>query len=85
MAGKRPNSVNDDVYSPDPRSFSDNDTATQPLYGEIAADASKRQTFANNVVHFMKQYGTSSDLPNVRKKLGSVRFFCQRSPDPEII
>jgi hypothetical protein len=27
------------------------------LYGEIAADAGKRQTFANNVVHFMKQYG----------------------------
>ncbi|BDD61512.1 hypothetical protein MAP00_006554 [Monascus purpureus] len=37
--------------------FSDNGTATQPLYGEIAADAGKRQTFANNVVHFMKQYG----------------------------
>lgn len=39
------------------RDFSDNGTATQPLYGEIAADAGKRQTFANNVVHFMKQYG----------------------------
>jgi len=25
--------------------------------GEIAADAGKRQTFANNVVHFMKQNG----------------------------
>ncbi|GKZ21587.1 hypothetical protein AbraCBS73388_007488 [Aspergillus brasiliensis] len=37
--------------------FSDNDTSTQPLFGEIAADATKRQTFANNVVHFMKQYG----------------------------
>ncbi|KAI9823661.1 MAG: hypothetical protein M1826_007679 [Phylliscum demangeonii] len=37
--------------------FSDNNTATQSLYGEIAADASKRQTFANNVVHFMRQYG----------------------------
>lgn len=37
--------------------FSDNNTATQPLYGEIAADATKRQEFANNVVHFLKQYG----------------------------
>ncbi|KAL4900084.1 hypothetical protein BDW74DRAFT_171029 [Aspergillus multicolor] len=37
--------------------FSDNDTTTQPLFGEIAADATKRKTFANNVVHFMKQYG----------------------------
>ncbi|KAK3168025.1 hypothetical protein OEA41_004471 [Lepraria neglecta] len=38
-------------------SFSDNGTVTQPLYSEIAADAGKRQTFANNVVHFMRQYG----------------------------
>ncbi|KAJ0424780.1 hypothetical protein BJY00DRAFT_326015 [Aspergillus carlsbadensis] len=37
--------------------FSDNDTSTQPLFGEIAADSTKRKTFANNVVHFMKQYG----------------------------
>ncbi|KAL6229061.1 hypothetical protein BDW75DRAFT_246074 [Aspergillus navahoensis] len=37
--------------------FSDNGTATQPLYGEIAADPSKRKKFANNVVHFLKQYG----------------------------
>ncbi|KAJ5153568.1 uncharacterized protein N7482_010046 [Penicillium canariense] len=37
--------------------FSDNDTSTQPLFGEIAADPIKRTTFANNVVHFMKQYG----------------------------
>ncbi|KAL4958978.1 uncharacterized protein BDV14DRAFT_194146 [Aspergillus stella-maris] len=37
--------------------FSDNDTTTQPLFGEIAADATKRKTFASNVVHFMKQYG----------------------------
>jgi chitinase len=38
--------------------FSDNGTATQPLYGEIAADPSKRKTFASNVVKFMQQYGT---------------------------
>lgn len=43
------------------RDFSDNDTATQQLYGEIAADAEKRQTFANNVVSFLKQYGASPE------------------------
>jgi len=37
--------------------FSDNDTATQPLYGEIAADPQKRLTFASNAVKFMQQYG----------------------------
>ncbi|KAJ5958936.1 CAZyme family GH18, partial [Penicillium vulpinum] len=37
--------------------FSDNDTATQPVFGDIAASATNRQKFANNVVHFMKQYG----------------------------
>ncbi|GIJ91962.1 hypothetical protein Asppvi_010937 [Aspergillus pseudoviridinutans] len=37
--------------------FSDNDTSTQPLFGQIAADATKRQRFADNVVYFMKQYG----------------------------
>lgn len=41
------------------RTFSDNDTVTQPLFGEISADAGKRQTFASNVVHFMKLYGMS--------------------------
>lgn len=30
---------------------------TLDFLGEIAADAGKRQTFANNVVHFMKQNG----------------------------
>jgi chitinase len=37
--------------------FSDNGTATQPVYGEIAASAANRQLFADNVVHFLKQYG----------------------------
>lgn len=37
--------------------FSDNNAATQPVYGEIAADATKRQKFADNVVHFLQQYG----------------------------
>jgi len=34
--------------------FSDNGTVTQPLFGEIAADAGLRQTFADNVVAFMQ-------------------------------
>lgn len=38
-------------------SFSDNNTATQPLFGEISADAAKRNKFANNMVRFMRQYG----------------------------
>ena len=37
--------------------FSDPGTPTQPLFGEIAADATKRQTFADNVVAFMELYG----------------------------
>lgn len=37
--------------------FSDNNTATQPVFGDIAADAGKRQHFANNLVHFMQQHG----------------------------
>ncbi|MCJ1245495.1 hypothetical protein MMC30_002699 [Trapelia coarctata] len=41
----------------DYRTFSDNGTATQPLYGDIAADPSKRQGFANNALRFMIQYG----------------------------
>lgn len=39
------------------RTFSDNGTITQPLFGEIAADAGKRKIFANNVVSFMREYG----------------------------
>jgi chitinase len=37
--------------------FSDPGTPTQPLFGEIAADATKRKTFADNVVAFMELYG----------------------------
>ncbi|CAG8001645.1 unnamed protein product [Penicillium salamii] len=37
--------------------FSDNDTDTQSVFGDIAASASNRKKFANNVVHFMRQYG----------------------------
>ncbi|KAI2696119.1 CAZyme family GH18 [Penicillium roqueforti] len=37
--------------------FSDNGTDTQPVFGDIAASTSNRKKFANNVVHFMRQYG----------------------------
>ena len=37
--------------------FSDNNTKTQPVFGEIASSESNRQKFAKNVVSFMKEYG----------------------------
>lgn len=37
--------------------FSDNNTRTQSVFGDIAADATKRQLFADNLVHFMQQHG----------------------------
>ncbi|KAI7026582.1 glycoside hydrolase family 18 protein, partial [Hortaea werneckii] len=37
--------------------FSDDNTATQPVFGDIAESSSKRQQFANNLVHFMSQHG----------------------------
>ncbi|KAI7201665.1 glycoside hydrolase family 18 protein [Hortaea werneckii] len=37
--------------------FSDDNTATQPVFGEIAGSSIKRQQFANNLVHFMSQHG----------------------------
>lgn len=37
--------------------FSDNGTATQPVFGDIASSAGNRQKFANNVVKFLNQYG----------------------------
>lgn len=37
--------------------FSDNDTVTQPLFGEIAADPTKRKTFASNTLKFLDTYG----------------------------
>lgn len=37
--------------------FSDNETATQPTFGDIARTETNRQTFANNLVDFMKKYG----------------------------
>jgi len=37
-------------------SFSDNGTVTQPLFGQISADAGKRETFAKNLLSFVTQY-----------------------------
>ncbi|KAL2007609.1 hypothetical protein VTN00DRAFT_9047 [Thermoascus crustaceus] len=37
--------------------FSDNGTATQPLFSKIAADEGKRAKFADNVLSFMVRYG----------------------------
>jgi chitinase len=37
--------------------FSDNNTATQPVFGNIARTAANRRTFANNVLNFLNQYG----------------------------
>ncbi len=36
-------------------SFSDSDTATQPVFSNIASNAANRETFANNLVGFMKR------------------------------
>jgi chitinase len=37
--------------------FSDNDTATQPVFGNIARSESNRQKFADNLLRFMNGYG----------------------------
>lgn len=37
--------------------FSDNNTATQPVFGDIAAKVENRQKFADNVVRFLDHYG----------------------------
>ncbi|KAK3177855.1 hypothetical protein K4F52_009407 [Lecanicillium sp. MT-2017a] len=37
--------------------FSDNDTVTQPLFGEIARTEANRQKFADRVVSFLSMYG----------------------------
>lgn len=38
-------------------SFSDNSTATQPVFSDIAAREANRNTFAKNLVNFLKEYG----------------------------
>ncbi|KAK2766602.1 hypothetical protein FQN53_006662 [Emmonsiellopsis sp. PD_33] len=37
--------------------FSDNNTITQPVFGNIARSASNRQKFADNILSFLNQYG----------------------------
>jgi chitinase len=37
--------------------FSNDGTATQPIFGNIARSAANRQTFANNLIKFMSAYG----------------------------
>jgi chitinase len=36
--------------------FSDNGTATQPLFGEIVSSSSNRSKFIQNLLSFMRQY-----------------------------
>lgn len=38
-------------------SFSDNSTATQPVFSDIAASEANRKTFAKNLVNFLQEYG----------------------------
>ncbi|KAM0524432.1 hypothetical protein ACHAPE_000526 [Trichoderma viride] len=38
-------------------SFSDNSTATQTVFSDIAASEANRNTFAKNLVNFLKEYG----------------------------
>ena len=52
--------------------FSDNDTITQPLFGEIAADAGKRQTFADNVVSFMQVCIVGSYIENHQPRIADM-------------
>jgi chitinase len=37
--------------------FSDNDTATQPVFGKIARSSSNRDKFASNLLKFLDTYG----------------------------
>jgi chitinase len=58
------------IYNPDLEvflsiggwTFSDNNTATQPVFGNIASTETNRQTFANNLVKFLKHYGYNGTL-----------------------
>ena len=36
--------------------FSDNDTITQPIFGNIARSAANRKTFASNLLKFLNTY-----------------------------
>lgn len=45
------------------RTFSDNGTATQPVFGNIARSTQGRKAFANNVLKFLNQYGFDGMSP----------------------
>lgn len=40
--------------------FSDNDTETQAMFGNITKRSSNRQTFVKNVLSFLNEYGFDS-------------------------
>ncbi len=46
--------------------FFDNNTVTQPVLGNIARSAENRQTFANNVLKFLNQYGYDGMLKHLQ-------------------
>uniref|UniRef100_A0A0P0BUL1 chitinase n=1 Tax=Hypocrella siamensis TaxID=696354 RepID=A0A0P0BUL1_9HYPO len=37
--------------------FSDNDTSTQPVFGDVAKSQANREAFASNLITFMREYG----------------------------
>lgn len=37
--------------------FNDNDTSTQPVYGDMVSTAAKRQKFISNLFSFLREYG----------------------------
>lgn len=38
-------------------SFNDNDTTTQPVFGDLVSSAGNRKTFIKNLISFMRHYG----------------------------
>ncbi len=53
---KRKNSGLKTIVSIGGWTFSDNGTATQPLFGEICSSAANRAKFIGNLLDFMRQY-----------------------------
>lgn len=52
--------------------FSDNGTATQPVFGNIASTPANRQKFADNAMRFMNHYGYDGTcLPAPREERGA--------------
>ena len=53
--------------------FSDNGTATQPVFGNIARSSTNREKFANNLLKFLNSYGFDGvdlDWYDISKLLG---------------